>query len=299
MKDRPNEMLFNKFDHLMCALNEYRDNPGPHSGITLIAGQMMLDSQRFYLPDAAYILQGKVIDEQMKRMMRLPFDNVALLTETHFRETGETSWKVTLAASLDGNSHTSRFFTGLLDLKFQGEVVDPGWCICSFVLDKQFEAKHPLTRGWCPMPFAFAYITMPRDGVGFHSRIVPVIDTGMSIEQLRQEFNEDICAVQNLCAMLALKNVKTKTIEPPIKLNKKRIKKGKSPLFSYHVLEVNGEVWDKESVARCGNSGRGVRSHYRRGHVRHLSPDRSVFVRDTIVRGAIPGFVDKDYRVDV
>lgn len=56
-------------------------------------------------------------------------------------------------------------------------------------------------------------------------------------------------------------------IEPPKdmgKLNRKREKSGKPPLCSYQVVDLNREV--KHSLCQAGESGDGVRFHWRRGH---------------------------------
>jgi len=94
--------------------------------------------------------------------------------------------------------------------------------------------------------------------------------------------------------MLALKNVRPQIDEPPPKLNKKRAASGKLPLYAYHVLEVDGEVWGPHSK---GDGSAEYRSHLRRGHIRRLSDGRAVWVRATYVHGRMPGFVSKDYAV--
>jgi len=98
--------------------------------------------------------------------------------------------------------------------------------------------------------------------------------------------------------MLSLHNVKTRTVAPPEKLQKKRLKHGGKPLFSYKVLVVDGEEWHDS-----GNRGTGtgsVRSHMRRGHIRQLhNSDRRVWVRATLVHGKAAGFVSKDYKLGV
>lgn len=114
-------------------------------------------------------------------------------------------------------------------------------------------------------------------------------------EKLDDEIYDDIMDVLSLCVMLSLQNVKPVKVEPPVKLNRKRESNGELPLYSYHVLEVDGSLWDSESDAVHGE-GSGVRSHMRRGHVRRIhNPDRRIWVRATMVTGSRPGFVDKEY----
>jgi hypothetical protein len=83
-------------------------------------------------------------------------------------------------------------------------------------------------------------------------------------------------------------------MEPSARLNKKRLLHDRQPLYSYHVLVVDGECWDRPETAQSDEKG-GVRSHLRRGHIRRLDETRHVWVRATYVHGSRPGFVDKDY----
>jgi hypothetical protein len=89
-------------------------------------------------------------------------------------------------------------------------------------------------------------------------------------------------------------NVTREVIDAPKFVNRKRASNGKRPLYDYHVLRVDGELWDRHA-ASTGSSG--VRSHFRRGHFRRIGDDRLVWVRATMVKGSIPGFVHKDYDV--
>lgn len=108
-------------------------------------------------------------------------------------------------------------------------------------------------------------------------------------------FGPIVSSVVSLCVMLSLKNVKAESVEPSAALNAKRKAKGKRPLYSYKILNVDGERWESNGVD-TGN-GEGYRSHLRRGHIRRLSDERAVWVRATYVHGRVAGFVDKDYNV--
>lgn len=292
-------MLFNKFDEVISALNEYShpNEQGAHKGFAVLARTILDESQRFYVPDAAYIIEGKRFDSQMQRMMNLPFDNVALLSETTLRETGAQTYKTTLAVNPAGNSKTSKMFKYLLEAKFGDRCLkNPGWVVCSMLRIPEIKAARPQTHGWAPMPLAYAFCSFPTDRDGYEIQMLPAMDHGITTEELAFELQEDIGAIQNLCAMLALKNVKTSQVEPSGALNKKRMKRGKKPLYSYHILEVDGERWERSETSI--STGRGIRSHFRRGHIRHLSADRLVWVRATMVKGSVRGFVDKDYHLN-
>lgn len=100
-----------------------------------------------------------------------------------------------------------------------------------------------------------------------------------------------VARVLSLLALLGVQNVERQNVEAPQRLNRKRQRNGRLPLYSYHVLKVAGETWDSPYVS---GSGAGYRSHLRRGHIRRLATG-TVWVRATYVRGSVPGFVDKDY----
>ncbi|OJW21227.1 MAG: hypothetical protein BGO49_24760 [Planctomycetales bacterium 71-10] len=52
--------------------------------------------------------------------------------------------------------------------------------------------------------------------------------------------------------------------EDQSKINRKRAKLGRPPLFSYHVVDLNKDI--KSHLRQVDNEGAGVRFHWRRGH---------------------------------
>ena len=111
-----------------------------------------------------------------------------------------------------------------------------------------------------------------------------IVDTGW----------EAMCVVE-LCNVLECTNVTTKLFDAPEKLNKKRLSNGRVPFFSYHVLNL------VEPSAAKSPPGTGThaspRQHYRRGHIRRLSPGRKTWVRPAMIGDAARGVVAKDYDV--
>jgi hypothetical protein len=105
--------------------------------------------------------------------------------------------------------------------------------------------------------------------------------------------------------LLSCKNISTEEIHPSEKVNKKRLKSGKLPLYSYHILKVNpfGAV-DRASGAR-EKTDISHRLHFCRGHFKEFTPEKPLFGRHTglywwepSLRGTNKdGFVDKDYEV--
>lgn len=83
-------------------------------------------------------------------------------------------------------------------------------------------------------------------------------------------------------------------IAPPEKINAKRVKRGKLPLFGYSKVTV-----DMGGRAPKGDHQGGThaspRKHWRRGHIRRLGSSKEIFIQPMIVGSH--GFVDHEYRV--
>lgn len=96
-------------------------------------------------------------------------------------------------------------------------------------------------------------------------------------------------------AALNCSNVITIENPAPEKLNKKRVKAGKQPLYSYKTLHLS-----IPDMARNGGAGAGThaspRVHLRRGHIRRLE-SKSVWVNPCVVGDKRSGVVMKDYAV--
>lgn len=104
----------------------------------------------------------------------------------------------------------------------------------------------------------------------------------------------ELFAYQQMAVALACSNVTTEKREPHAKLNKSRGKSGKRSLFDYHVLTIPGATGSSQSDA----SGRQVRSHLRRGHIRRIQSGRIIWINATLVKGGSNGFVAKSYAVE-
>lgn len=104
--------------------------------------------------------------------------------------------------------------------------------------------------------------------------------------------------------ILNCKNILTEEIHPPEKVNKKRLKNGKLPLYSYHVLNV---VLGKNKSPSHNGSDSGIkqRLHFQRGHFKQFSDDKPLFGKvsglywwQPHLRGTNKdGFVDKEYNI--
>lgn len=114
-----------------------------------------------------------------------------------------------------------------------------------------------------------------------------------SMEMLSADLMDEVNAYLDMCIALACTNVTAERHSQPEKLNRARIKSGKTPLKDYHVLNLAGE----HAVGNGPGGSAGRRAHLRRGHVRRLPGDRVTWVNACIVSGSRPGFVSKDYAV--
>jgi hypothetical protein len=110
----------------------------------------------------------------------------------------------------------------------------------------------------------------------------------------------------NACLkLLNCKNIQTEKIPAPAKLNKKRVKSGKQPIFDYHVLNLvlpsnKKRGYQEQSVPLSHN-----RIHLCRGHFKEYTKEHPLFGKYTglywwepSVRGQNrDGIVMKDYNV--
>lgn len=105
-----------------------------------------------------------------------------------------------------------------------------------------------------------------------------------------------IYAMQHLmtaCCLLTAKEAVVETVEAPAKLNAKREKSGRPPLFEHRTISV-------PSVAKFGAADgehASPRLHWRRGHVRKLPSGTLAGVRPCLVGLAERGVISKDYLV--
>lgn len=244
-------------------------------------------SEYFYIPDAAQLLNAEEVypnDVQPPDYLyQLPFERVSILSELHVLDQltlEKQLWKITCAQQV-----------APLQIKIWSVVTAP---------PNSLREDLPI-RGWIPAgPGAR---TLKEDGeskVGFHSENISywrrkMVEYGLDPARLLQEHRDDLVAVYSLTTLLNLNNSEMVSTPVPSKLNSKRASRGKSQLKSYHVLKIAGEVWDRQETS--GNVGPGVRSHKRRGHVRHLASGKTTWVKSTVVHGSVPGWVNKEYHL--
>lgn len=121
--------------------------------------------------------------------------------------------------------------------------------------------------------------------------------------QLAKDDKEDLGALNFALMLLNCRNITTETVPAPENLNKKRAKKGKQPIFSYHTLVIKPMGKNQKSTPKHLWENR---IHLQRGHFKTYTKESPLFGRYTgrfwwqpHVRGQNKdGVVMKDYSVD-
>jgi len=104
----------------------------------------------------------------------------------------------------------------------------------------------------------------------------------------------NVAPVANLVACLACSNIGQKVVNKVSdKVNIKRIKKGKLPIFEQRVLMVMNEKPNKHGVSGS-QPMYSKRQHMRRGHIRRL-PDKKIWVRPCVVGDSSKGVIESIY----
>ena len=125
------------------------------------------------------------------------------------------------------------------------------------------------------------------------------------LEHNKNNDNGYLSLFQNCIKLLNCKNIQTEKIPAPAKLNKKRIRTGKQPIFDYHVLNLvlpsnKKRGYQEQSIPLSHN-----RIHLCRGHFKEYTKEHPLFGKYTglywwepSVRGQNrDGIVMKDYSV--
>ena len=118
--------------------------------------------------------------------------------------------------------------------------------------------------------------------------------------RIARDLADEVIACLHTMMALALDHGRHQVIPAPERLNRKRAKKDKPPMFEYKVLDIVADVLapKKTTVSHShGGTHASPRMHKRRGHVRRLASGKTTWVRNTIVGKPQRGKVIKDYSV--
>lgn len=117
-----------------------------------------------------------------------------------------------------------------------------------------------------------------------------------AMREMLHDITSEWSSVLELCEALTCSNVGTEKIQSvPASVNAKRVRDNKLPLYDAWCLTVETPS-SRAGAAHGGYGGHASpREHLRRGHIRRLDADRSVWVNAHVV--GTGGRIDKNYRV--
>lgn len=117
---------------------------------------------------------------------------------------------------------------------------------------------------------------------------------GLDVEKLVIDtHHNEFAAGFQLLAALSCSNVSTDVIRPN---REARAARPSSTLFDYHVLMIQPGEERRPSEDRGGTHA-SPRTHFRRGHIRHLSTGPRIWVNSCVVSPGAIGTVNKDYAI--
>lgn len=128
---------------------------------------------------------------------------------------------------------------------------------------------------WVPSTFAVRCV----DGGKFEY----VGDSRLNADGEDAEEAKGYCQANALLALMVFKilnckNVYLDKVDPPEALNRKRVKKGKLPLFRYHVLKVTPGIINKTTNHTATDKAFDSQPvHLCRGHFKHYAEDKPLF----------------------
>lgn len=156
------------------------------------------------------------------------------------------------------------------------------------------------------MTLSHGYVRIPNDALGVEqigedwASELCVFDGPISAEDKGLRCVETVMfrlVLQQFVGTLNAKGAHLEVQPEPKFINQKRVAKGKSPLFGYHLLEVRPGAAIPGSRSIGDGNRASPRMHWRRGHIRTLGTGRLINIPPCLVGSPSSGVVDKDYIV--
>lgn len=243
-------------------------------GLYQIAGSKIKESVKFILPDGGVILEDNNFKGLGDMPIRLPFPTIALeYFEPENQLYGESVYESTkriLIASevVDQN--------GLLTI----EIMPVSW------YDEQgkWGVFQPL---WLPPNATSSALTNLNNGEYWNLQYEKAYDTPFPVNG--GDYMNELIALFSFLNALACSNIKISKVDRKGPLNPR----GMIPFDEYHVLTI--PMNSGGDGHGSGGSGRSPREHMRRGHIRRISNDRTIWVNASIINGGIGNKIKKDY----
>ena len=272
---------------------------------------------KFYVPDITFVAEEEIknLCSDKNTLIRLPYPETVILVDTIMTTPASKNWnlKEEVRGFTDDKAVLEDFYISIEAQKAISHIP-------TVVLAKQHEGEddiefcagvwNPHFKEWNPWAAkARMHFGATAYSLGFDSTDTATVQHIKRMEDVVRDGAQQVIESQYRTAslpiiflhlLLSLENVEVKKRGAP-KLSivgtrgqKKKRKAHKS--FDYHVLSINGEVWDSPYESNNGGHG-GVRSHLRRGHIRKFSNGKTTWVRAAYIKGSKEGFVKKDYDV--
>ncbi|HEX7324317.1 MAG TPA: hypothetical protein VF292_03045 [Rhodanobacteraceae bacterium] len=121
---------------------------------------------------------------------------------------------------------------------------------------------------------------------------------GVLLDAARVDAAVETGIVLGLIEALSCSNVHVATTHPDPKVNAKRLRKGKHPLLATSVLMLDVPTTHHDGAPGTGHHA-SPRQHLRRGHIRHLTDGRRIWINACVVGAARDGMQAKDYALRV
>tara|TARA_R110001599_G_scaffold153062_6_gene338194 strand:+ start:24439 stop:25425 length:987 start_codon:yes stop_codon:yes gene_type:complete len=164
------------------------------------------------------------------------------------------------------------------------------WYINILILDKEF-----INHLGCMVTVMSSAI---QEGIAYKTIYDPHQENQQIVLDEKKEENLGNFHVNMMGAVHAIINAKgvdTRTILPPEKLNTKRIKNGKTPLYEHKIVTFD-RISSSGNIVGAGMKRASPRQHWRRGFIRTYSSGKQTAIQATLVKGR--GFISKEYTND-
>lgn len=322
----------NYCSHAIADLQDLIDNLRPELGATrkllIRITQLLHEAVKFVLPERGEVVDIQGLDETMLQMVRLPFPLLALevpfptpepilVQEGPMKETLSTrrivlAWDETFAAQSRIGKDFKEQGVYALAVYYSDEaqrwMVAPGGVFVpldntvSTLASEQSNAdplvaqtlldKHAVTAKTRVVQANF-FPALPQ----FAEMLAQEIGREQAQARLQLDIRDEMMCLHAFCLAVNCVNVQQGILPTEPKLNAKRIKNGKPPLYEYRVLELPEPRVREGSGVRLEGLRNAPRIHLRRGHPRKLADGRLTFVQAALIGTANAGIVEKEYRV--
>lgn len=315
-------------DFTELARNLKRESPRSATALTK-AAHLLQRAVKFLLPNCADLVDLKSLNENHLEMLRLPFPLVAL--EVPWKaESGRFIADGPMKEAL-----SSKRIVLAWDENFVADPAvltasrgEPGIYVVSLYFDDNIKtwictsvgafipasntitkfkdfpdklADSPanqlmLTQGWArpgsPTHAVEYFVVQPEMFELLASRLGPEV----AAARMQLDLLDELMSLWQFCLTINCSNVRAVDVPPAAALNKKRIKNGKLPFFTYKVLQLPEPVASaKGPGVQLEGQRNSPRMHLRRGHPRRLPTGVMTYVRAAIISAASEGMVDKSY----